>query len=249
MNRLEEAPLATLSPSGKHAARGTTLPTWRPLRAAGDLLAPPAEPLPIATFAPAKYEPGYRYPLLVWMHEAASSEAELRVVMPHVSLQNLVAVAPRGDSDPQHDHRFRWTNSAAGVAEAEDAVFEAIDTARERFSVHPDRVFLAGAGAGGAMALRIALRQPGAFAGVASLDGALPRGGQLLGRVNDARRLPLLLASSRGSAGYTQPELCEDLALLHAAGISVDVRQYPGEDSVTTEMLADLHRWVMGQFC
>jgi hypothetical protein len=33
---------------------------------------------------------------------------------------------------------------------------------------------------------------------------------------------------------------------LHAVGCTVDLRQYPCGDELSTNMLADLDRWVMG---
>lgn len=200
----------------------------------------------VATFAPAGYEPGYRYPLIVWLHSDDSCESELEQVMPHISLQNFVATAPRATAP--RDAGYSWSQSLDGIEAAEDAVAAAIERGKERFGVHEERIFLAGVGAGGAMALRLALRQPQWFAGAASIGGPLPRGRMPLGRVNAARGVPLLLATPRASNDYPEPRLCRDLQLLHSAGMSVDVRQYPAGDPVTTAMLEDLNRWVMRQF-
>src|SRR5580658_5486284 len=49
-----------------------------------------------STFAPMHYEPGYSYPLLVWLHGAGCDERQLLRIMPLVSMRNYVAVAPRG---------------------------------------------------------------------------------------------------------------------------------------------------------
>ena len=99
------------------------------------------------------------------------------------------------------------------------------------------------------MALRLGLRRPEWFAGAASLNGPLPREHRLLSRVNEARRLPLLLQSGRDSEGYPESTVCDDLSLLHSAGCQVSIRQYPGADELTTVMLADLDRWAMGIVC
>jgi hypothetical protein len=39
------------------------------------------------------------------------------------------------------------------------------------------------------------------------------------------------------------------LRLLHSAGCTVALRQYPGCDEVTTDMLADMDRWLMDLVC
>lgn len=212
-----------------------------------ETLAPKAEPSDIAAFAPVAYEPGYEYPLLVWLHGDATDEECLPEIMRHVSVRNYVAVAPRGVAP--RDAGYGWTQDTDAIDAAEDAVFDAIDAARGRFSVHPQRVFLAGAGPGGTMAMRIALAHPERFAGAATIDGPLPEGRTPLGRVNDLRELPLLLAASKESPAFGEAAVGRDLRLLHSAGCRVAVRQYPGDDDLTDSMLADLNRWAMEIVC
>lgn len=200
-----------------------------------------------ATFIPCGFESEYAYPLLVWLHGAGTDPDTLPEVMRHVSVRNFVAVAPHDDSP--HAVDSPWNPAPEAAATAEDAVFDAIEAAQQRFRLHDRRVFLAGSGAGGSMAMRIALRNPEHFGGVATLDGPLPRRGRLLARVNQVRQLPLLLSASRESAAYNEASVCNDLRLLHSAGCRVAVRQYPGSDDLTTAMLADLNRWLMQLVC
>jgi len=201
-----------------------------------------------ALFAPLHYERGYAYPLLVWLHGEGGSERELRQLMPHVSVRNYVAAAPRGDSLVP-GARQAWEQSPQAISEAAERVLECIDASKRRFNIHAKRVFIAGNGRGGAMALRLALRFPEWFAGAVSLGGPMPRGDGPLNRVNKARRLPLLLASCRDSAEYPPEVVSADLRLLHAGGFSLALRQYPGEHELTTVMLADMDRWLMEQVC
>jgi phospholipase/carboxylesterase len=201
-------------------------------------------------FMPLHYEAGYAYPLLVWLHGEGGSERELRQLMPHVSVRNYVGVAARGTASVAGLERgFGWDQSLLAVDEAAERVRESIEAAQERFSVHSERVFIAGNGSGGTMALRLALQFPEWFAGAASLGGPMPSGNNPLGRVKDARGLPLLLASCRDSEDYPQSRVAADLRLLHAAGFSLALRQYPGEHELTTVMLADMDRWIMGLVC
>ena len=203
-----------------------------------------------ALFAPLHYEPGYAYPLLVWLHDDGGNERELRQLMPHVSVRKYVAAAPRGATHAERTGRsFGWEQTPAGIGEAAEQVRECIDVAQQRFTVHARRVFIAGTGAGGTMALRLSLQFPEGFAGAASMAGALPRGHMPLCRVKDARTMPLLLASCRESQVYGPARVADDLRLLHAAGFSLSLRQYPGEDDLTTVMLADMDRWIMERVC
>ncbi len=198
-----------------------------------------------ALFAPLHYERGYAYPLLIWLHDDGGSERELRQLMPHVSVRNYVAAAARGVGVESGRHGYTWDHCPESACEASERVTECIEAAKRRFNVHADRVFIAGQGSGGTMALRLALRYPELFAGAISIGGAMPRRHAPLNRINEARGLPILLASSRESEFYPQADVLSDLRLLHSAGFSLALRQYPGDDELTTAMLSDMDRWMM----
>jgi phospholipase/carboxylesterase len=205
-----------------------------------------------ALFAPLHYESNYAYPLLVWLHGSGDSEVQLRRIMPLVSMRNYVAIAPRGVANGAEStgrDGYSWQQSEEHVMVAGARVERCIRLARKRFHVASDRIFLAGYAEGGSMALRLALTQPDRFAGTASLGGAFPTGNCPLRRLNDVRRLPLLLATGRDSVKYNQQQVVGDLRLLHSAGMSLTLRQYPCGDELTTTMLADLDRWMMQLVC
>jgi phospholipase/carboxylesterase len=124
-----------------------------------------------------------------------------------------------------------------------------VSTAAQRFNVHPQRVFVVGLGSGGTMALRVSWNHPEKFAGVASIGGSLPADNRPLRNVNHLRQLGCFLATSRGSLAYPEHAVCRDLRLLHSAGCTVSLRQYPCGDELTTNMLADLDRWMMELVC
>jgi phospholipase/carboxylesterase len=113
--------------------------------------------------------------------------------------------------------------------------------------VAPSRVFLAGFDAGGTMAFRVAMNYPDRFAGVLSICGAFPSGHRPFGRLTQARRLPMFLAVGRDSREYPPFRACADLRLLHAAGMSITLRQYPCAQELTQQMLRDVDRWIMEQ--
>ena len=126
-------------------------------------------------------------------------------------------------------------------------MFESIELAQRKFHIEPRRIFLAGFDGGGTMALRLAMSHPSRFAGVISLCGPLPTGGTPLGNLIAARRLGMFLATGRGSSDYPADQVCEDLRLLHTAGLSVTLRQYPCGHELLPQMLADINRWIMEQ--
>jgi phospholipase/carboxylesterase len=202
---------------------------------------------PRAVFAPLHYEPNYAYPLIVWLHGAGDDERQLRRIMPLVSMRNYVAVGPRGVDPAETGKGFTWKQSAGSLQRAEEAVSQATDAAALRYHTSQRRTFIAGYGAGGTMALRLALTFPGRFAGVISVGGSVPAGGAPLGHLLAIRKLPLLLLCGQKSENYPELQLCSDLRLLHSAGMWVNLRLYPCGDEVHPSMLADLDRWIMHQ--
>jgi len=207
---------------------------------------------PHAVFVPLHYEPNYAYPLVVWLHGPGDDERQLKRIMPLVSMRNYVAIAPRGTVlGEESDERvgFSWCQDLDHITLAEHRVMHAIETAKKRFNIAPTRVFLAGFECGGTMALRLAMEHPSQFAGVLSFGGGFPRGNAPLRRLNEVRRLCIMLASGRDSRNYSPEEVCQDLRLFYSAGMAVDLRHYPCGDDLTTQMLSDMDRWIMQQFC
>jgi phospholipase/carboxylesterase len=183
----------------------------------------------------------------VWLHGPDDDERQVTRVMPLVSMRNYVAVGPRGTAAGQVPRSFTWSQEPAQIAVAHDRVCAAIRAARRWLNIAPERIYLAGYGCGGTMALRVALARPAAFAGVISLGGGFPAGHCPLADLHGVRQLKIMLATGRDSADYPEPQVCQHLRLFHAAGMSVDLRQYPCGDELTTNMLSDVDRWIMGQ--
>lgn len=203
-------------------------------------------------FGPKHYEANYAYPLIVWLHAPKSDERQLLRIMPTVSLRNYVAVAPRGfclGGVASDRPTYGWLQTEGQILGAEHRIFEAVEAAKRKFHIAPDRVFLAGFGSGGTMAFRVAMNDPSRFAGVLSICGGFPRGRSPspFSRLTQARRLPVFLAVARDSREYPPEEACENLRLFHAAGISIVLRQYPCGHQLTEQMLRDVDRWIIEQ--
>ena len=201
-----------------------------------------------ALFAPLHYESGYAYPLIVWLHGARNDERQLMRIMPMISMRNYVAVAPRGVFLEEGEKpSYGWSQSEKNIEEAEQRIFDSIDTAIAKLHVAPRRIFLAGFDDGGTMAFRVAMNHPHRFAGVLSLCGSFPEGRRVLGNLGEVRRVPILLAVGRDSEPYPSDKVCENLKLLHTAGLSVTLRQYPCGHELSPQMLGDVDRWIIEQ--
>lgn len=227
----------------------TTLPPVTPLRRASAAKYESTSEAAVSLFCPQHYESHYAYPLIVWLHGPRDNESQLKRVMPHVSLRNYVAVAPRGPSpcDRNTGRSFNWSQSPADYAIAEERVFDSISHASSRLNINERRIFLAGFDRGGTLAFRIAMTHAERFAGVISIGGAFPEGHAPLSRLTHARRVPLLLACGRDSSVYSTGTVCEHLRLFHAAGMNVALRQYPCGQEIAPMMLGDMDRWIMEQ--
>lgn len=247
MNRIQ--PLATSSELLSAKRGSTAVRSSRTQRCEWDA--------PHALFTPLHYERNYSYPLIIWLHGPDDDERQLNRVMPLVSMRNYVAVAPRGTlaaepggrcDEPRSQYGYEWVQTPDHILLAEHRVFAAKAAAELRLNVAENRIFLAGFGCGGTMAMRLALCHPNVFAGAASFGGCFPTGYAPLGRLAEVRKLKLLLATGRDSSEYPPDSVCDHLRLFHSAGLSVCLRQYPCGDDLTTAMLADMDRWIMDQF-
>lgn len=211
-----------------------------------------AQGCPLELFTPLHYEPGYAYPLIVWLHGACDNEAQLRRIMPLTSTRNFVAVGPRGTIRHERttSHGFPtyyWSQDERSVSLASRRVEMAIESATEQYNIHERRIFLAGYQDGGTMALRLAFQNPERYAGVVSIGGPMPRGNAPLRNFAQCESLPILLMHCHESTYFPEAQLCEDIRLGHSARLRMDIREYLCGDGMVTDMLDDLNGWVMGQ--
>ena len=225
-----------------------------------------ASETPHTLFSPMHYEPGYAYPLMIWLHgKSAVAERQLMRIMPIVSMRNYVAVAPRGAeiatlpmascelrvkkpaNDKSESVFYHWPNTENGFNLAQKRVFDCLQIASSKCNIAKRRVFLAGFDDGGTMAFRIAMQFPRYFAGVVSLGGAFPEGRMPLRQLDSVRQLPCLMCVGRDSPVFPPTEAARQMTLFHTAGMSVTVRQYPCRQELSMQMLEDLNRWIMEQ--
>ena len=196
-------------------------------------------------FLPLHYEKNYQYPLLVWLHDNGNDSSQVHRVMQQVSVQNYVAVAPQAPTGSANCGYY-WEQTDESISQAADTVLATIDKARCQANISSERIFIAGCGAAGTMAFRVAFTHPDIFAGVASINGPLPQGSAPLGRWSSSRNLEVFWSHYRNSEHFDQNTLCTQLKLLHVAGFSVCLRQYPGNlEEVSPPALAEINRWVM----
>lgn len=253
MNRIKISPLAScpIDESGGHNnTTNLTLPTGSPQDSSDSFELNLGQQKSFSVedsclFVPLHYAKNYSYPLIVWLHNNGDDPQQIHRVMPKLSLQNYVAIAPSGSVGNRHTG-FYWEQDTDSIEYATEAVIQSIDYAKARTNIDSNRIFVAGYGDAGTMAYRVALTHPEIITGgVASLNGPLPQGHAPLGRWGVSRNVDVFWAHCRKSDAFDQETLCQQLRLLHVAGFSVTLRQYPGGDQLSAPALADLNRWIM----
>ena len=190
-------------------------------------------------FLPLGYEPGYDYPLLVWLPQSNDAAFDLGRTMMRMSLRNYLAVVPAVPPDSE-------------------SCFQAIDAMVDRYSVHPRRVYLVGIESGGINAFRLACQNPESFAGVVSVNGQFPVNEGLLGRFDCVRSLPMMLCcDERANAANSSMarDIDTTLRLFHAAGGLLSLRLYRDKSKSRfpqvqlADIVSDIDRWIMDEVC
>jgi phospholipase/carboxylesterase len=212
-------------------------------RATGPVVSLVDEPHAIAL--PDVYEPGYSYPLLIWFHDAGDREETIFEVLPQISERNYLALAIRGNLSVG-EQRATWSVAETGAAALLDKLEEAVNRMADQFSIHRERVYLAGVGSGGTAALELLLQRPEAFAGAASLGGAFPQLAHPLAKFRGLRGRRVLLATSLDCPNVKVTDLVNSGRMLYSAGVQVGTRIYQQPGGVPTpRMFRDLDAWIM----
>lgn len=193
---------------------------------------------PARVFLPADYQPKYAYPLVVAFHDSGADEDAAARLAPLLSRRNYVVACPRGPVDlgPGTTGRpgFAW-HDAADTA----YLTSLLAHAREKYHLHPQRLYLLGIGDGAAAAYRFARESHGTVAGVAALNADLPA-------PTDAKGMRLFVGHSDGNPAVPAAAARRASRALVRAGAAVRFETYPAAADVHGDMLRDVNRWIMG---
>ncbi|MEL7497287.1 MAG: hypothetical protein AAFN77_06720 [Planctomycetota bacterium] len=246
MNRINLSPLASASTqqSNTHDDSQTqTTPTASVF--AFDKFAPQTES-EVSVFAPLNYVESYAYPLIIWLHSDGRSSSELESLMANVSVQNYVGIAPQA-SVGNFQCGYFWEQDFDSIEAAQVSIDESIRQATNRFNINPKRIFLAGSGGGGTMAIRIGLRQPDKFAGIISLNGQLPEGHSPLAQWSGCREMPIFWSYFLDTERHNE-KMCDQFRFLCTAGfLNLSAREYPTQSLQETMAPNAINCWIMEQ--
>ncbi len=213
----------------------------------------PAEPAAqtVRTFLPDGYEPRYPYPLLVLFHPHGGNEETVLRLAPRLSRRNFVAISLRGPEQlgTRADGRPACGWGDDGDADRlSDYLVRAVEQTMRTYHIHSERIYLVGVCEGSSAAYRTAFTLGERVAGVAALNGVLPRptAGMPLFRLADVRHLRVLIAHGIANAVVPHSTAVQNQRLLYAAGADVRLKSYPTTHRLHSDMLRDLNRWVIG---
>lgn len=193
---------------------------------------------------PDGYTAGYAYPLLIWLHQAGEDENEVDFVLPQVSERNYLGAAVRGNVILPAG--FDWSTAGDGLGEIQSQLSELIDGMCQTYNVHPDRVYLAGYGTAGSVAVELLLSRPDLYRGAASLCGAFPQLSNPLAGFRMLHGRQVLLASTFDSPQGAVADAVANGRLLYNSGVQVGTRVYQSASAgLTPRMLRDLDHWIM----
>jgi phospholipase/carboxylesterase len=210
---------------------------------------PTPQAWPVRTFLPTGYEPNYPYPLMVFLHGHGSSEEQILRLAPRLSRRNYISIALRGPKPMGHaaDGRaaFTWGAVDHDDPQVEEYVFRAVEQTRRHYHVHSERIYLAGFREGAALAYRLGLQFPERFAGIISLNGAMPRQSPPRLRLPDVRGLRIMIGHGIANSVVPLSFARQDYRLFYAAGLTVRMDTYASNHKIHPNMLRDINRWVM----
>ena len=219
----------------------------------GFLDAVPSPPAPMYRFhEPDCYEPRYPYPLLVLFHPQGSNEEQVIDLVPKMSERNFVAVSIRGPEllgvreDGQLACGWGQDNDHADVVT--EFVWKAVEEARRSYHIHTERVFLVGVCEGASAAYRTAFQLADRVAGVAVLNGSVPKAtaGCPVFRWNAVRGMKVMIGHGIANAVVPCSTAHRDYRMLYAAGADVRLNTYATTHRLHQHMLRDVNRWVIG---
>jgi phospholipase/carboxylesterase len=199
---------------------------------------PPAAPLQVGLPAPIRpaddlyipdhYESRYAYPLIVWLTGADEPQSAFRPLMRRISERNCLGVAV----------------PAATGRHLEDSISEAVTGVRRKYHVHSERIYLAGTGLQGALALETGFNRPEWFGGIVSLSTELPAQRQWLNRFDALRGKRVFLGAGRDDADRIASTR-QFQRLLWSAGLSVHAFTYDADEQLDDGILRQIDRWMI----
>lgn len=258
-SRLNKYDLSTLSafsalgPLGTDATLGVQVPELRELMMAEQAMpaefdneGPAFSDWPVGVHVPESYEPGYAYPLVIWLHEDGGNEASLDHVIPAISDRNYIGLSFRANCrmSAWPVERYRWSMTMDESRFFEEVLYCTVVQLRRAYHIHSERIAVGGSGSGATLALQTLLRRPDWFSGAFMLGGRMPALEQPMLHYQQLRNRRVLQIADTSDPRLDVDEFKKLRRLLYTAGMEVEMSV--AETNVPCEeTLRSVDYWMM----
>ena len=201
---------------------------------------------PYVVWVPPDFDPGKRYPLLVFLHGSASDETNI-VGAQRAIPEGFIALGPKGRGP---SNAWSWDHAQEDVAESIEAMIA-------NYPIDTDRIVLSGFSMGGYGVYRTYYETPDKFAALVVLSGAPNSANQFAGdstypNFNEERYLevfqglPIFVFHGRRDRNVSLGPTEALVEKLKAAGARVEfhVEDDKGHEAPGAETVDVLHRWL-----
>lgn len=206
----------------------------------------------------AHYEPsgGGPHPTIIALHGWGASAMDLLGLAPLLMGGQLQVICPQGPlAVPLGGgaNGYGWfpltgagqPTTTETLKQATDDVRAFVDAASERYPIDDQRLVVLGFSQGGVLAYRLALDDPGRFAGLAALSSWLPPALASDISANDAHAtLPTLVQHGATDEVIAVARAQQSAESLRALGVPVTYREYAMGHEINAESFGDLSRWL-----
>ncbi len=231
-SRLHKYDLSCLSSFGNDASLSVQVPELRELVMAEqgmqqdfETAGPTDSDWPVAIHVPESYEPGYAYPLIIWLHADGGNEAELDHVIPSISDRNYIGLSFRANcrQSAWPMERFRWSMTMDESRFFEEVLYHTVVQLRRAYHIHSERIAIGGSGSGATLALQTLLSRPEWFSGAVMLGGRMPALERPLLHMKQLRDKRVLQIADTSDPRLDVDEFRKLRRLLYSAGMEVEM--------------------------
>ncbi len=194
-----------------------------------------------SVYLPDNYEPNYKYPTLVYLHDNDSSELDLNHWLPEITDTNYLGLGVRAPFPTATGlpGKYRWQHSRPDASVA--VLCETLREFAQDYSVHPERIVLLGEGQGAVVALQTLLfQQSGLFEGLPFISGVICNNLP----TTWTRNLPPLFAASNSRILFLDPikSAAEAILIDGFKEYNYHVTESPNSEQ---NKAATINQWVM----
>ena len=201
---------------------------------------------------PDGYDSQKGYPLVVLIHGFGASMRDLAPLSRSIERKGYVYACPNGPVEiPMAPGQvgYAWypprgSASEEDILAAEEQFKAFIQEVVEEYHTPPGQIILAGFSQGGAMALRLGLPDPTAFAAVVALSGAISDPQEMKGTLPTERTQPIFIAHGTLDAMVPVDRARQTRAFLEEEGYAPLYKEYSMGHEISQQLLDDLAPWM-----